>query len=221
MYDPAACDNGGHARGTGRRRPPLSAVTPSHPRPRCPWAGDVGNRHDALMVAYHDDEWGVPTEDGGELFERLALEGFQAGLSWATILHKRPAFRAAFAGFDPTIVAGFGADDRARLLADAGIVRNRAKIEATIANARAIGKLVAAEGPFAGYLRRFVAEPGRVLPAGATLGDLPDRTKESDALSRDLRRRGFGFVGSTIVYAFMQSVGLVDDHLPGCFRYRG
>ncbi len=173
------------------------------------------------MVAYHDDEWGVPVDDERELFERLALEGFQAGLSWSTILHKRPAFRAAFAGFDPPVVAGFGPDDRARLVADAAIVRNRAKIEATIANARALGQLVADEGPFAAYLRRFIAEPGRVLPTDASLADLPARTPESDALSHDLRRRGFGFVGSTIVYAFMESVGLVDDHLPGCFRYRG
>ena len=173
------------------------------------------------MVAYHDDEWGIQVDDERELFERLALEGFQAGLSWSTILHKRRAFRAAFAGFDPTIVAGFGTDDRVRLLADAAIVRNRTKIEATIANARALGELATDEGPFAGYLRRFVAEPGRVLPARATLAGLPARTAESDALSRDLRQRGFGFVGPTIVYAFMQSVGLVDDHLPGCFRYRG
>jgi DNA-3-methyladenine glycosylase I len=191
------------------------------PLPRCSWAGDAGAHPDALMVAYHDHEWGVPVDDDRELFERLALEGFQAGLSWATILRKRPAFRAAFTGFDPVLVAGFGPDDRARLLADAGIVRNRAKIEATIANARALGALQAAEGPFAGYLRRFVAQPGRIQPADATLVDLPARTAESDALSRDLRRRGFSFAGSTIVYAFMQSVGLVDDHLPGCFRYRG
>jgi DNA-3-methyladenine glycosylase I len=191
------------------------------PLPRCPWAGDAGPRPDALMVAYHDEEWGRPVSDDRELFERLALEGFQAGLSWATILHKRPAFRAAFAGFDPTLVAGFGPDDRARLLADARIVRNRAKIDATIANAGALGELLAVEGSFAGYLRRFVTEPGRIQPAGATLADLPARTAESDALAGDLRRRGFSFVGSTIVYAFMQSVGLVDDHLPGCFRYRG
>ena len=205
----------------GRHDDPAAAAATILPRPRCPWAGDAGDRPDALMVAYHDDEWGVPVEDDRELFERLALEGFQAGLSWATILRRRPAFRAAFAGFDHAVVAGFGTDDRARLLADAGIIRNRAKIEATIANARALGELVAAEGSFAGYLRRLVTEPGRPLPAGTTMADLPARTGESDAISRDLRRRGFSFVGSTIVYAFMQSVGLVDDHLPGCFRYRG
>ncbi len=173
------------------------------------------------MVAYHDDEWGVPVSDETELFERLALESFQAGLSWSTILRKREAFRAAFRGFDPPIVAAFGPDDRARLLADAGIVRNRQKVDATIGNAARFIELAREHGSFATYLALQVPGPPAVVPAGATLHDIPARSPASDALSADLRRRGFGFVGSTIVYAFIQSVGLVDDHLPGCFRYRG
>ena len=182
---------------------------------RCRWAGT-----DPLMVAYHDDEWGVPLDDDILLFEMLMLESFQAGLSWQTILRKREAFRAAFRGFDPELVAAFGDADRARLLGDAGIVRNRAKIEAAIGNARALLALIKAEGSFAGYLRRRLPPP-EPLPVDATLTDLPASTPASDELSRDLRQRGFRFVGTTIVYAFMQATGLVDDHLPGCFRYRG
>ena len=171
------------------------------------------------MVAYHDDEWGVPVHDEVDLFERLALESFQAGLSWSTILNKRPAFRTAFRGFDPRVVAAFDDDDRARLMADAGIVRNRAKIEATIGNAVALLATAAEFGSFDAYLAAAVPGPPPRLPASATAGDIPATTPISDALSADLRRRGFRFVGSTIVYAFMQSVGLVDDHVPGCFRY--
>ena len=173
------------------------------------------------MVAYHDDEWGVPVHDDLELFERLALESFQAGLSWATILRKREAFRAAFRGFDPRTVAAFDDDDRAHLLADAGIVRNRAKIDATIGNAAAFLSTAAEHGSFDRYLATIVPPPPTRLPASATGADIPASTPGSDALSADLRRRGFRFVGSTIVYALMQSIGLVDDHLPGCFRYRG
>lgn len=188
---------------------------------RCAWAAADGPRPDPLMVAYHDEEWGVPVGDDTELFERLALESFQAGLSWSTILRKREAFRAAFRGFDPAVVAAFGPDDRARLLADAGIVRNRQKVDATISNAGRILEVAREHGSFAAYLAAQVPGPAATLPANATLSDIPPRTPTSDALSADLRRRGFGFVGSTIVYAFIQSVGLVDDHLPGCFRYRG
>ncbi len=173
------------------------------------------------MVEYHDTEWGVPVHDGAELFERLALEGFQAGLSWATILRKRPAFRTAFGGFEPRIVAAFGDDDRARLLGDAGILRNRAKIDATITNAARVIATAGEFGSFAAYLDSIVPPLPRRQPPSATSADVPATTAASDALSRDLRGRGFGFVGSTIVYAFMQSVGLVDDHLPGCFRYVG
>lgn len=183
---------------------------------RCEWAGA-----DPLYHAYHDEEWGVPVTGDVELFERLALEGFQAGLSWATILRKRDAFRAAFHGFQPAVVAAFGPEDRERLLADAGIVRNRAKVDATIGNAAAFLRVVAETGSFDAYLRGFVPALNPPWPAGTGLFDIPSRTAESDALSTDLGRRGFKFVGSTIVYAFMESVGLVDDHLPGCFRYRG
>jgi DNA-3-methyladenine glycosylase I len=171
------------------------------------------------MVAYHDDEWGVPCHDDLDLFERLALESFQAGLSWSTILNKRAAFRAAFRGFDPQVVARFDDADRDRLMGDAGIVRNGAKIDATIGNAAAFLATAGEFGSFDAYLAGMVPGPPGRLPRGAHVGDIPATTPASDALSRDLRRRGFRFVGSTIVYAFMQSVGLVDDHLPGCFRY--
>ena len=191
------------------------------PRPRCSWASADGPSPDALMVAYHDDEWGVPTHDDVELFERLALESFQAGLSWSTILRKRDAFRAAFRGFDPEVVAAFDDADRTRLMGDAGIVRNRAKIDATIGNAVAQLRVAEAFGSFDRYLADRVPGPPARLAPDARGGQVPSTTPVSDALSLDLKRRGFRFVGSTIVYAFMQSVGLVDDHLPGCFRYRG
>ena len=187
---------------------------------RCQWAAGQSGA-DPLMLAYHDTEWGVPVSDDRELFERLALESFQAGLAWITILRKRPSFRIAFGGFDPVAIAAFGPAERERLMADAGIVRNRAKIEATIGNAAAFLEVVAEYGSFAVYLAGRLPGPPRVLPADTTAADIPAFTLESDALSSDLRRRGFRFVGSTIVYAFMQSVGLVDDHLPYCFRYCG
>ena len=188
-------------------------------RRRCWWA--PGERADPLMLAYHDTEWGVPVAGDAALFERLSLEGFQAGLSWQTILNKRVAFRAAFRGFEPAAVAAFDAADRARLLADAGIVRNAAKIDATIDNANAALRLIATHGSLASYFASVIPLPPRRLPRDAGRGGIPATTADSDRLSSDLRRHGFRFVGSTIVYAFMQSVGLVDDHLPGCFRYRG
>ena len=190
------------------------------PRARCAWAGADRPTPDPVMIAYHDDEWGTPVHDDIELFERLALESFQAGLSWSTILRKRAAFRTAFLGFDPRVVETFGAADRARLMTDSGIVRNRAKIEATIGNAVAFLATAREFGSFEAYLASWVpATPAR-LPASASADGVPATTPASRALSADLRRRGFRFVGSTIVYAFMQSIGLVDDHLPGCFRYR-
>ena len=173
------------------------------------------------MVAYHDDEWGTPVHDDTELFERLALESFQAGLSWSTILRKRENFRAAFLGFDPAVVAAFGPADRERLMADAGIVRNGAKIDATVGNAQGVLELVRELGSFDAYLVSVVPQPPAMLPRDAVPGSIPATTPVSDALSKDLKRRGFRFVGSTIVYSFMQSVGLVDDHIPGCFRYQG
>jgi DNA-3-methyladenine glycosylase I len=190
-------------------------------RPRCWWSGAEGSNPDPLMVAYHDDEWGTPVHDDTELFERLALESFQAGLSWSTILRKRENFRAAFRGFDPALVAAFGPTDRERLMADAGIVRNGAKIDATVGNAQGVRGLASEFGSFDSYLVRIVPQPPATLPPNAISGSIPVTTPVSDALSKDLKKRGFRFVGSTIVYSFMQSVGLVDDHLPGCFRYRG
>ncbi len=207
----------------GSNDPPVSASSvhsaPSFDPalPRCWWT--PGAAMDAAMVTYHDEEWGVPIDDERALFERLALESFQAGLSWSTILHKRPAFRAAFRHFEPDVVASFDAADMSRLLADESIVRNRAKIEATIGNARSLLALQASEGSFAAYLGRYGSRPPRRLPAGATWADVPATTPASDALSADLRARGFRFLGSTTAYAFMQSVGLVDDHLPSCYRY--
>jgi DNA-3-methyladenine glycosylase I len=186
---------------------------------RCWWSLSDAARPDPRMVEYHDTEWGVPVHDDIELFERLALESFQAGLSWSTILNKRENFRAAFRGFDPRVVAAFDDADRERLMADAGIVRNGAKIDATIGNAAGVLDLGREFGSFDAYLASMVPGPPRRMPAGSTDADIPASTPVSDALSKDLRRSGFRFVGSTIVYAFMQSVGLVDDHLPGCFRY--
>jgi DNA-3-methyladenine glycosylase I len=183
-------------------------------RPRCFWAGS-----DPVMIAYHDDEWGVPCRDDRELFARLALDGFQAGLSWAIILKKRDGFRRAFDGFDPDRIAGYGPDDVTRLLADPGIVRNRQKIEATIGNAQAWQALQRETGSFADYLWSFVGGQPLRHPTGYTPETLPATSPESDAMSRALRQRGFRFVGSTICYAFMQGSGLVDDHLPGCFRF--
>lgn len=178
-------------------------------------------RADPLMVAYHDEEWGRPVADDRALFEKLCLDAFQAGLSWSIVLHKREALRAAFAGFRPELVADFGPQDVARLLTDPGIIRNRAKIAATVGNARRYLELRAEMGSFAGYLAAFVEQPPRHLPPAATKADVPATSPASDALAADLRRRGWRFTGSTVVYAFLQAVGLVDDHLPGCYRYAG
>jgi len=182
------------------------------PRARCAWTSG-----DPLLVAYHDEEWGRPLHDERRLFEMLVLEGAQAGLSWLTILRKREAYRAAFRGFDPEVVAGFRARDVRRLLGDAGIVRNRLKIESAISNARAVLKLRDEFRTFDAYLWRFVdGKPVRNYPRA--MSELPARTAVSDALSKDLGKRGFRFVGSTICYAFMQAVGMVDDHTADCFR---
>jgi DNA-3-methyladenine glycosylase I len=171
------------------------------------------------MLGYHDREWGVPVHDDRRLFEMLVLEGAQAGLSWSTILKKREGYRRAFAGFDAAMVAGFSARDRARLLRDAGIVRNRLKIEAAVSNARCFLELRAETGSFDRYLWAFVGD--RPLDGRRrSMREVPARTELSDAISRDLRKRGFRFAGSTIVYAFLQAVGVVNDHLTACFRYR-
>jgi DNA-3-methyladenine glycosylase I len=181
-------------------------------KPRCGWA-----KSDPLMLRYHDDEWGVPQHDDRRLFEFLLLEGAQAGLSWITILRKRDAYRTAFAGFDPAEVARYGARERARLMKNAGIVRNRLKIESTVANARAFLVVQTEYGTFDAYVWRFVG--GRpIVRRPRSLANVPASTSESDALSRDLKARGFRFVGSTICYAFMQACGLVNDHVASCFR---
>jgi DNA-3-methyladenine glycosylase I len=181
-------------------------------RRRCPWC--LGSE---TTLRYHDEEWGVPVRDDRRLFEFLVLEGAQAGLSWQTILNKRKNYREAFAGFDPAKVARLGARDVTRLMADSGIVRNRLKIESAIGNARAFLEVHREFGSFSSYLWGFV--DGRPLQsARRSMRRVPARTPLSDAISKDLKRRGFRFVGSTIVYAFMQAVGLVNDHLVGCFR---
>jgi len=179
---------------------------------RCAWA-----ENDPLMRAYHDQEWGVPERDSRALWEKLVLDGFQAGLSWITILRKRDAFRRAFQGFDPAVVARFGADDVARLLADPGIVRSRAKIEATIGNARAYLAMAEAGEDFSGFLWGLAGgAPIRNTPQG--MGDIPAKTPLSEAISAALKKRGFKFVGPVIVYAWMQATGIVDDHVVDCFR---
>jgi DNA-3-methyladenine glycosylase I len=182
-------------------------------RSRCPWGTG-----DPLYLAYHDNEWGVPLRDARRLFELLNLEGAQAGLAWITILRKREGYRRAFDGWDPERIAAYGPDDEARLLADAGIVRNRAKVRATIANAAAYLRLADEAGPFADYLWSFV-DGAPVQGSWTSLAEIPAETDASRRLSRDLRRRGFSFIGPTIVYAFMQAAGLVNDHLVSCYRH--
>ena len=183
-------------------------------RPRCSWAS--GN--DPAYLAYHDHEWGVPLRGERELFELLILEGAQAGLSWSTILHRRDGYRRAFAGFDPKTVAAFGPDDEARLLGDTGIIRNRAKIAAAIGNARAWLAMREAGIDPADKLWSFV-EGQPLQNARRLTGEIPGETDQSTAMSRDLRERGFRFVGPTICYALMQSAGLVNDHVVTCFRH--
>jgi DNA-3-methyladenine glycosylase I len=180
---------------------------------RCAWAGT-----DPLMIDYHDREWGVPVHDDRRLFEFLILEGAQAGLSWNTILKKREAYREAFDGFNPNVVARYSAAKLQRLMADEGIVRNRLKIAAAVQNARAFLDIQKEFGSFDAYLWPFVG--GRpVVNSPSAMRDVPARTDISDRLSKDLKRRGFNFVGSTICYAFMQAVGMVNDHWVTCFQY--
>jgi DNA-3-methyladenine glycosylase I len=181
---------------------------------RCDWSTS-----EPLYLAYHDTEWGVPIHDDRSLLELLVLEGAQAGLAWITILRKRDGYRSAFDGFDPPRVAAYDDDDIARLLADPGIVRNGAKIRSAIGNARAYLRLTDALGPFDAWLWSFV--DGRPTQnAWRSMAGVPAETDASRALSRELRRHGFNFVGPTIVYAFMQSAGLANDHLVTCFRHR-
>ena len=190
-----------------------AARSPVDAKTRCGWATGFD-----LYLEYHDTEWGVPVHDDRRFFEMLILEGAQAGLSWSTILRKRAAYRKAFDRFDPRKVARYDAAKLAALLEDPGIVRNRLKVAAAVKNARAFLALQDEFGSFDAYVWRFVdGRPKR--NAWRALRDVPARTPESDALSKDLTRRGFGFVGSTICYAFMQATGMVNDHVRGCFRY--
>jgi DNA-3-methyladenine glycosylase I len=187
----------------------MAAVMPD----RCDWSTT-----DPLYLDYHDVEWGVPLHDDRQLFELLVLEGAQAGLAWITILRKREGYRSAFDGFDPALIAAYDEADVARLLADPGIVRNRAKIGSTIANAQAYLRLTDAQGSFDAWAWSFV--DGRTTQnAWHSMAEVPAETDASRTLSRELRRAGFSFVGPTIVYAFMQSAGLVNDHIVSCFRH--
>jgi DNA-3-methyladenine glycosylase I len=183
-------------------------------RQRCPWSQGVSDAYER----YHDEEWGVPVRDDRMHFEFLTLEGAQAGLSWSTVLHKRPAYRKAFANFEPAKVARFNQRSVERLLGDAGIIRNRLKIESSISNARRFLAVQQEFGSFDAYIWRFV--DGRPkLNRWRRQQDLPATSSESDALSRDLKARGFRFVGSTIIYAHMQAIGMINDHLLACYRY--
>lgn len=191
---------------------PTIGLLRDHPdgKPRCWWCG-----HDPLYVAYHDEEWGRPVHDDVRLFEKICLEGFQAGLSWLTILRKREAFRSAFAGFDWRVVAGYARADVVRLLADAGIVRHRGKIESTINNAQRCTELIARHGSLDSFVWNFaVAEPEG---DGTEPSRIPTQSPSSVRLSKALKREGWTFVGPTTMYAFMQAVGIVNDHVDGCF----
>jgi DNA-3-methyladenine glycosylase I len=188
-------------------------VSSSRDKKRCEWAGS-----DPLYQAYHDDEWGVPVHDDRKLFEMLILEGAQAGLAWITILRKRQNFREAFDGFDPQKVARYSDRRLQELLANEGIIRNRLKVTAARTNARAFLTVQQECGSFDEYIWRFVGGT-TIQNRRRRLADIPAKTAESDALSRDLKQRGFSFVGSTICYAFMQAVGMVNDHVVGCYRY--
>jgi len=197
-----------------KRKMQLKAAAADAVKPRCAWPAN-----DPHMLRYHDQEWGVPVHDDRKHFEFLILEGAQAGLSWRTVLHKRAAYRAAFAGFDPRRVARFDARKVKTLLKNAGIIRNRLKIESAISNAHAFLAVQKEFGSFDRYVWQFVG--GRpIVNRWTTLSEIPARTPESDALSTDLKKRGFRFVGSTIVYAHMQATGLVNDHLTHCYRHR-
>jgi DNA-3-methyladenine glycosylase I len=180
---------------------------------RCSWCGD-----DPLYVAYHDEEWGVPVFDDRRLFEFLILEGAQAGLSWSTILKKREGYRAAFDGFDPVIVAGYDERKTAELLADAGIVRNRLKVASAVSNAQAFLAVEEEYGSFSNYIWAFV-DGAPIRNQWRTLAEIPAKTQLAEILSKDLKKRGFRFVGPTIVYAHMQATGMVNDHIVSCFRY--
>ena len=186
----------------------------SRPPVRCSWAGT-----DPAMIAYHDDEWGVPQHDDRRLFEKITLEGAQAGLSWSTILHRREGYRRAFAGFDPIKVARFSPAKVERLMLDPGIIRNRAKIESTVANARAVKVVQRELGSLDAYLWSFVGGT-TIVNRHRDMSTLDAQTAISKAMSKDMKQRGFRFVGPTTMYALMQSVGMVNDHMTSCFRWK-
>lgn len=181
---------------------------------RCPWPSD-----DALMIRYHDTEWGKPIRDDRKIFEAIILDTFQAGLSWRTILHKRENFRKAFSGFDYKKIAKYGARDVKRLMNDAGIIRNKLKVQAAIANAQRFIELQKEYGTFAKYIWQFT-DGKTIKNSNKRLSHMRAHSPESDAMSKDMKKRGFKFVGSTICYAFMQGIGMVNDHLVSCFRYK-
>jgi DNA-3-methyladenine glycosylase I len=181
-------------------------------KPRCGWINDP------LMMKYHDEEWGVPLHDDRKLFEFIVLDAFQAGLSWRTILHKRENFRKAFNDFDPAVIAGFSEIDYGKLMADAGIIRNRAKIRATISNAKAFIEVQKQFGTFDKYIWSFV-DYMPVINSLESLSEIPSRTEISDKMSKELSKRGFKFVGSGICYSFMQAAGMINDHVISCFRH--
>lgn len=181
---------------------------------RCPWPGD-----DPLMTHYHDTEWGVPLHDDKKLFEFIVLDSFQAGLSWLTVLKKRDNFRKSFADFDVNKVAEFDEDKIAELILDTGIIRNKMKIRGTVQNAIAFKKIQAEFGSFNDYIWSFTGKK-RIINKWERLEQIPASTEESDIMSKDLKKRGFKFVGTTICYAFMQAAGMVNDHLVSCFRYK-
>jgi len=185
------------------------------PKKRCGWAGESN----PLMLKYHDREWGVPVHDDSKLFEFLVLEGAQAGLSWSIVLNKREGYRRAFSGFDPNAVARYTDKRVQKLLLDPGIIRNRLKIEAPVRNARAFLAIQEEFGSFDAYSWRFVGGQAKLNRWGV-INQVPATSTESDAFSKDLKGRGFSFVGSTVIYAYMQAVGMVNDHLVECFRYK-
>jgi DNA-3-methyladenine glycosylase I len=193
----------------------LPSTTAMKSKVRCWWCGE-----DALYCEYHDEEWGMPVHDDRKMFEMLILEGFQAGLSWITILRKRENFRKAFKNFDARKVARFGKTDVTRLMKDAGIIRNRLKIEGAITNARCFLQVQKEFGSFDQYIWQFTGNQTLRHPKGVTRKTMRPTSPESDALSKDLKQRGFKFVGSTVCYAHMQATGMVDDHVIDCFRYR-
>ncbi len=204
----------GHAPKKKRQPQVAQLEAPDDGKPRCAWP--LSN---SLMVAYHDEEWGVPLHDDRRLFEYFVLDAFQAGLSWAIVLNKREGFRRAFAGFDPKKIAEFSERDIERLVADAGIIRNRQKIVATVSNARIFLDVQQRQGSFDRYIWQFAGGKPKVN-RWKTLAQLPARTPQSDEMSRALRAEGFKFVGSTICYAFMQAAGMVNDHIVSCYRWR-